>query len=100
MIELTVIIIVTVAVGLPVALVSGAEMFKRHVAFKERQLELMADRTAEKAAQYVAQVARLEERMRVMERITTDRGVNVAQQIENLREEPAVGRGTTKEELN
>jgi len=98
--ELTVMMIVAIAVGLPVALVSGAEMFKRHVAFKERQLELMADRTAEKAAQYAAQVERLEERMRVMERIATDSGVNVAQQIESLRDEPALRQTKPVEELN
>ena len=98
--ELTVMMIVAIAVGLPVALVSGAEMFKRHVAYKERQLELMADRTAEKAAQYAAQVERLEERMRVMERIATDSGVNVAQQIESLRDEPAPRPSKPVEELN
>jgi len=98
--ELTVMMIVAIAVGLPVALVSGAEMFKRHVAYKERQLELMADRTAEKAAQYAAQVERLEERMRVMERIATDSGVNVAQQIESLRGEPAPRLSKPVEELN
>ena len=98
--ELTVMMIVAIAVGLPVALVSGAEMFKRHVAYKERQLELMADRTAEKAAQYAAQVERLEERMRVMERIATDSGVNVAQQIESLRDEPATHLAKPEKELN
>ena len=98
--ELTVMMIVAIAVGLPVALVSGAEMFKRHVAYKERQLELMADRTAEKAAQYAAQVERLEERMRVMERIATDSGVNVAQQIESLRDAPAPRQTKPEKELN
>jgi hypothetical protein len=97
---LTVIVIVAIAVGLPVMLVCGVEVYKRHVAFKERQLELMADRTAEKAAQYAAQVERLEERMRVMERITTDRGVGVAHQIESLRDEPAPRIAETKGEPN
>lgn len=84
-----IIAIVAIAVGLPVVLVCAVEMYKRHVSFKERQLELMADHTAEKAAQYAAQIERLKERMRVMERITTDRSVGVAQQIESLRDEPA-----------
>jgi hypothetical protein len=87
--ELTVIMIVAISVLLPVMLVCGVEVYKRHVSYKERQFELMADRTAEKAAQYAAQVERLEERMRVMERIATDSGINVARQIESLRDEPA-----------
>lgn len=92
--------IFAIVFGLPIVLGLGFEVYKRHMAFKERQLELMADRTAEKAAQYAAQVERLEERMRVMERIATDSGVNVAQQIESLRDEPALRQITPQEELN
>jgi len=98
--ELTFIIVVAVAVGLPLSLISVVEVYKRHVSFKERQLELMADRNAETAAQYAAQVERLEERMRVMERIATDSGVNVAQQIESLRDEPAPALADAEKELN
>src|SRR5690606_39252440 len=75
---LTVIIIIALAVAFPLAMISAAEMYKRRLAFKERELELAADRTAETAAQYAAQVKKLEERMRVLERIATDRGVDVA----------------------
>lgn len=81
--------ILLIVVGLPVTLAMIAEVIKRHIAYKERKLELMADKTAEKAAQYAAHVERLEQRMRVLERIATDKGVDVARQIENLREEPA-----------
>jgi predicted Holliday junction resolvase-like endonuclease len=88
----SVIVIVAIAVLLPVMLVCAVEVYKRHVSYKERQFELMADRTAEKAAQYAAQVERLEERMRVMERIATDGGVNIARQIENLRDQPSAGK--------
>lgn len=97
---LTVIIIVALAIAFPLAVISAAEMYKRHLAFKERQLELLADQTAEKAAQYAAQVERLEERMRVLERISTDGGVNVARQIESLRDETALGITGTKGEPN
>ena len=83
-------IVVAIAVGLPMIAVTLTEITKRQIAFKERALELMADKTAEKAAQYAAHVERLEQRMRVLERIATDKGVDVAQQIENLREEPAL----------
>jgi hypothetical protein len=72
-----------IGVAIPVS-----AMFKRHMDFKERELELTADKTAEKAAQYAAHVEKLEERMRVLERIATDKGVDVAAQIEKLRDEP------------
>ena len=41
---LTVIIIVAIAVAFPLAMISFAEMYKRLVSYKERQMELMADR--------------------------------------------------------
>ena len=92
--------ILLIVVGLPVALAMIAEIAKRHIAFKERRLELMADKTAEKAAQYAAHVERLEQRMRVLERIATDKGVDVAQQIESLRDGPALRLAAPNEELN
>jgi hypothetical protein len=87
--------VLLIVVAFPVLLAMLAEVAKRHIAYKERKLELMADRTAEKAAQYAAHVERLEQRMRVLERIATDKGVDVAAQIENLRDEPesALARG-------
>ena len=57
-----IIIIVTIAVGLPMIAVVVSEITKRQIAFKERKLELMADKTAERAAQYANQVERLEDR--------------------------------------
>ena len=42
--------------------------------------------TAERAAQYASKVAQLEDRVRVLERIVTDGGYNVAAQIEALRD--------------
>ena len=44
--------------------------------------------TAEKAAQYAAQSERLEQRVRVLERIVTDKGIVVAEEIESLRDKP------------
>jgi ABC-type lipoprotein release transport system permease subunit len=82
--------IIGLAVGLPVTLAMVAEIAKRQIKFKERKLELMADMTAEKAAQYAAHVERLEQRMRVLERIATDKGVNRAAQIETLRDDPVI----------
>jgi hypothetical protein len=47
--------------------------------------EIRARSTAEKAAQYAAHTERLEERVRVLERILTDRGTSLASEIEALR---------------
>jgi hypothetical protein len=92
--------IVGIAVGLPMIAVTITEITKRQIAFKERALVLMADKTAEKAAQYAAQVERLEQRMRVLERIATDKGVVLADQIESLREETTPALSGPKEEFN
>lgn len=52
----------------------------------EMQLKATADLSAEKAAQYAAHTQELEERVRVLERIVTDKGYDVATQIEALRD--------------
>jgi hypothetical protein len=97
--QVFVLAIIALAIGLPVTLAMIAEVAKRQITFKERKLELMADKTAERAAQYAAHVERLEQRMRVLERIATDKGVDLADRIENLREEPGRLR-IADEELN
>jgi hypothetical protein len=97
--QVFVLAIIALAIGLPVTLAMIAEVAKRQITFKERKLELMADKTAERAAQYAAHVERLEQRMRVLERIATDKGVDLADRIENLREEPGRVR-IADEELN
>ena len=94
-----VVILAIILVGLPVVLGISLEMYKRHMAYKERRLELMADKTAERAAQYASQVERLEQRMRVLERIATDKGVDLAERIEDLRRGP-VSAKLSDEELN
>jgi hypothetical protein len=55
---------------------------------RRKMLETQAKLTAEKAAQYAAQSERLEQRVRVLERIVTDKGIVVAEEIENLRDKP------------
>ena len=77
-----------VVVVIPTLLGILGDAWKRHLKFKEKQLELQAGQTAEKAAQYAAHTERLEQRVRVLERIVTDRGIVVAEQIENLRDKP------------
>jgi len=66
----------------------------------EIQSETTADATAEKAAQYAAQVHKLESRVQVLERIVTDRGYDVATQIEALRDVKAIEDTSTGIPLN
>lgn len=56
----------------------------------EMQVGATAEKTAEKAAQYASQIARLEDRVQVLERIVTDRGYDIATQIEALRDQRRV----------
>src|SRR3546814_18271415 len=81
-----------IVVGIPVILGVGGDMYKRHLKFKEKQLEAISNETAEKAAQYAAHTERLEQRMRVLERIVTASGLEVADEIEQLRDAPLTGR--------
>ena len=77
-----------VAIGV---LICISTMFKHFIDYRERQMSLTADRTAEKAAQYAAHVEQLEARVRVLERIATDKGGSLAEQIEGLRDpDPAL----------
>lgn len=57
---------------------------------QRKVLEVQAKLAAEKAAQYAAGNSELEERVRVLERIVTDRGYDVATQIEALRDQRRV----------
>lgn len=76
-----------IVVGIPVVLGIGGDVLKRWIKYKERELELTSAQTAEKAAQYAAHTERLEQRVRVLERIVTDKGIVVAEQIEQLRDD-------------
>ncbi len=53
---------------------------------QSKMMELRIKETAEKAAQYVGHTSEMEERLRVLERIVTDKGYDVASQIEALRD--------------
>ena len=69
---------------IPLAAISIAP-FKMWLRMKERQIIAQTDLAAEKSAQYASHVERLEQRVRVLEQIATDRGVETAAQIEALR---------------
>ncbi|MEO5865543.1 MAG: hypothetical protein ABIS14_09140 [Sphingomonas sp.] len=64
-------------------------MFTRWLDHRENMGETLNAQAAEKAAQYAAHTDRLEQRVRVLERIVTDRGIDVANEIEKLRDEPS-----------
>ena len=72
-----------IVVGLPM-IIFGL-LFNRWFKLKERRMELEANQAAEKAAQYAASNAELEARVRVLEKIVTDGGLETAAQIEALR---------------
>lgn len=76
-----------IVVAIPVIVGVGGEMFKRWLKHKEKMAEALNAQTAERAAQYAAHTERLEQRVRVLERIATDKGVELADEIERLRDD-------------
>jgi negative regulator of replication initiation len=78
----------TMVVVIPVIAGVGSDMFRRWLKHKEAMAQALNAQTAEKAAQYAAQTERLEQRVRVLERIITDRGMGLSEEIEKLRDAP------------
>ena len=58
----------------------------RFFRLREKKLEIEAMNAAEKAAQYASHSRDIEERLRVVEQIVTDHGLQTAAQIEALRQ--------------
>lgn len=77
------VMVALIVIGLPTLMLGLA--FNRFFKLREKSLELEAGKTAERAAQYVASTAELEARVRVLEKIVTDGGLETAAQIEALR---------------
>jgi len=77
-----------IVIGLPVILIFGQPLIRRWFDHREKRMEMEARMTAEKAAQYAAHSERLEQRVRVLERIVTDKGIDVSDEIEKLRDRP------------
>jgi hypothetical protein len=73
-----------------VAILAG--VYKRKLDFKERQLELQVQAASARAPAPGERNDRLEERVRVLERIATDRSPELASQIEALRGAPGQDR--------
>lgn len=90
------IIIVFITVGLPILLIFGRPFLKQWLDHKSKMLEVEAKLAAEKAAQYAVASSQLEERVRVLEQIVTDGGIETAAQIEALRK-PRLTGGESKQ---
>ena len=77
------------AIGLLIAIGFPSVVFlylaNRFFRLREKRLEIEAGVAAEKAAQYASRSHELEQRLRVLEQIVTDRGLETAGQIEALR---------------
>jgi hypothetical protein len=83
---LTAIFLAMIIIGLPTIMIML--IANRFFKFREKKLEVEALNAAEKAAQYASRSHELEERVRVLEQIVTDGGVQTAAQIEALRGAP------------
>jgi len=77
------VMIALIVIGLPTIMLFYA--FHRFFKFREKKLEVDSLMAAEKAAQYASRSSELEQRVRVLEQIVTDRGAETAAQIEALR---------------
>lgn len=74
------------------AILLGPLMYWMHI--KEKQVGVATDLAAEKATQYATRIAELEQRLRVVEQIVTDGGLETAAQIEALRKPSLMGEKT------
>jgi hypothetical protein len=79
-----------IVIGLPTVMLML--IVNRFFKFREKKLEVEAMNAAEKAAQYAARSGELEQRVRVLEQIVTDRGAETAAQIDALRQQPRISR--------
>ncbi|HEY6916504.1 MAG TPA: hypothetical protein VI381_02580 [Allosphingosinicella sp.] len=79
-----IVLLALIVIGLPVVLGIGGDVLKRWLRLKEKQLDHAAQLAADKAVAQAAHIERLEQRMRVLERIATDKGGDLAAEIENL----------------
>ena len=76
-----------IVVGIPIFAGVGSKMFRDWLAHKRELASALNAQTAEKSAQYAAHTERLEQRVRVLERIVTDKGIAIADEIERLRDD-------------
>ena len=82
------ILIPVLALCIPIVALISSMIIRPWLKLRERQMEIESQMVAEKAAQYAAHSERLEQRVRVLERIVTDKGIALSDEIERLRETP------------
>lgn len=70
-----------------IALAFGSSMHKRQLAYKERQEALEREHRNVDPSGSNERIKHLEDRVRVLERLATDRGATLADEIEALRGE-------------
>ena len=85
--------IALIVIGLPVIFLMV--LANRFFRYREKRLEVEAMSAAEKAAQYASRSSELEQRVRVLEQIVTDRGAETAAQIEALRDHDRIAEEDT-----
>jgi len=78
------------AIGGGLMIPISAIWLKHRERIEQMRIESTAQVSAERAAQYAANNRALEDRVAVLERIVTDRGYDVATQIEALRDQRRV----------
>ncbi|MBO9579841.1 MAG: hypothetical protein J7498_03015 [Sphingobium sp.] len=79
--------ILMIVIGIPVI---GGLVFayqKEKLKLREKELALFGSEAAQRAARHAAHNERLEERVQVLERIVTDEGPGLAEEIEKLRDQ-------------
>jgi hypothetical protein len=79
----------TIWVLIPIAAIF-AGVFKHSIRVKEKELDRARDRESDSERRHTVETRQLEERLRVLERIVTDKGMDVSLEIEKLRDKPAV----------
>lgn len=66
----------------------GGVVVRPWIRFREKKLEIEAELMRQRAELDAARHERLDQRVAVLERIVTDRGLSVADEIERLRDTP------------
>lgn len=77
-----------IGVSIPIVALIGIFVVKPWMHLQHRKLDLQAQITREAGQIDSARHERLEQRVRVLERIVTDRGVDLSDEIDRLRDAP------------
>ena len=78
-----------IGVCIPIVAIASVTVNKL-IRLREKQIEFAATQAAEKAARYAANGAEMEQRVRVLERIVTDRGLDLSDEIDRLNDTPGL----------